>query len=256
MVATLGPLPTLLLWLGAINIGVGVFNLIPGFPLDGGRILRALIWSVTRDMRQATLWASTVGQGVGWLFVAMGVGMFFGLHVPFFGHRPASGLWLAFIGWFLASAARSTYQGVFLHEALEGVTVGNLMRPVEQTLPVDMTIEDAVEGWFMRAPSDAYIVTRGGELLGLLTASDVRKVPRDQWAHTRVADVMTREGRLAIATSSEPATQAVATLAARDVEQLPVVDASTRRVVGLLDRRDIARWLELRLGPVLRHRHA
>ena len=256
-VASLGAIPTLLLWLGAINIGVGIFNLIPGFPLDGGRILRALIWALTRDMRKATLWASSVGQATGWLFVALGVGMFFGMRLPFFGQGPVSGLWLAFIGWFLASAARTSYEGVFLHEALDGVMVGQLMRRVDTTLPLEMSLTEAVEGWFMRSPADAYLVTTGsGELLGLLASSDVRKVPREDWRMRRVCDVMTPVARLSLATPDEPATAALAKLATIDVEQLPVVQANTRRVVGLLDRRDVARWLELRIGPALRHRHA
>jgi Zn-dependent protease/CBS domain-containing protein len=254
-VAMMGPLPTLLLWLGAVNVGVGVFNLIPGFPLDGGRVLRAIIWSLTRNLRQATLWASTVGQATGWLFITMGVAMFFGVHVPFFGRGAAGGLWLAFIGWFLTSAARSSYRGVFLHEALEGVAVRQLMRRVGETLPAQTTIADAVAGWFMRGPSDAYIVTAGDDLVGLLTASDVRKVPREAWATSRVSEVMTPVGTLTTTTPTEDAAGAVAKLALRGVDQLPVVAANTRHVVGLLDRRDVARWLELRLGPTLQHRH-
>ena len=251
-----GPLATLLLWLGAINIGVGIFNLIPGFPLDGGRILRAVLWSITRDMRKATLWASGVGQATGWVFVALGVGMFFGMRLPFFGEGPVSGLWLAFIGWFLASAARSSYQGVFLHEALDGVLVRQLMRRVDHTLTPEMWLGDAIENWFMRAPADAYLITRDGDLLGLLASGDVRKIPRDEWGKKHVVDVMTPFERLSITTPEEPATTALAKLAALNVEQLPVVQGGTRHVIGLLDRRDVARWLELRLGPVLHHRHA
>ena len=139
-VAALGPLPTLLLWLGAINIGVGVFNLVPGFPLDGGRILRAILWSVNHDLRRATLWASTIGQLTGWLFIALGATMFFGVNVPLLGRGFMSGLWLAFIGWFLASAARSSYRAVFLRETLAGVAVHQLMRRIEHTLSPQTTV--------------------------------------------------------------------------------------------------------------------
>jgi Zn-dependent protease/CBS domain-containing protein len=249
-IALLGPLPTLLLWLGAINVGVGVFNLIPGFPLDGGRILRAIIWSITGDMRRATIAASVVGQITGWLFVVMGIAMFFGLDLPFFGRGFVSGLWLAFIGWFLTSAARSSYQGVFLHEALDGVSVSQLMRRAPQTLPASTTVGEAVDRWFMHSPDGAFVVIdERGALIGLLTSADVRKLPRTAWRETPVTAVMTAAAELVTTSPSEPAAVALGKLGQRNVEQLPVVLEGTTQIVGLLDRRDVARWLELNLAP-------
>ncbi|HEY1955457.1 MAG TPA: site-2 protease family protein [Polyangiaceae bacterium] len=254
--AGMGPLTTLLLWLGSINVIVGVFNLIPGFPLDGGRILRALIWAGTRDLRKATLWASTVGQIVGWVFVAVGVGMFFGMSVPFFGHGLVSGLWLVFIGWFLASAANASYRSMWVHEALEGIRVVNLMRRAAPAIPLEASVDDVVRQWFMRSPEHAFPVVDGnGGLAGLVCPSDVRRVSDDRWTTTRVSDVMTPLARLAVATPSQDAQDALAELAQRDVEQLPVVHAGTRELVGMLSRRDVARWLELRSGSQLHHRH-
>jgi Zn-dependent protease len=108
-ISRLGPVTTLLAWLGPINILLGLFNLIPGFPLDGGRILRSILWSVTKDLRKATAWATGAGRVVGWLFIIAGVAMAFGVQLPLFGTGLISGLWLIFIGWFLNSAAANSY---------------------------------------------------------------------------------------------------------------------------------------------------
>jgi Zn-dependent protease/CBS domain-containing protein len=252
-IAASGPIGTLLLWLGAVNIGVGLFNLIPGFPLDGGRILRALIWSATRDLRKATLWSATVGQIVGWGFVLVGVAMFFGLHVPFFGQGPAAGLWLAFIGWFLASAAHRSSRNVHLEDALEGVTVRQMMRRTSYVMPAETTIGDAARQWFMRTSEHAFpVVDENGQFVGLVTASDMRKVPENAWDDTRVTEAMTSLGTLKTATPSETATHALAKLAEVDVQQLPVLREATGELVGTLERRDVARWLELRVGPPTR----
>jgi Zn-dependent protease len=104
-IAQLGPVPTLLAWLGPINLVIGIFNLIPAFPLDGGRVLRAIFWGVSGDLRIATLRASAIGQLIGWFFIVAGIAMTFGVKVPFFGEGVASGLWLAFVGWFVRSGA-------------------------------------------------------------------------------------------------------------------------------------------------------
>src|SRR6202008_1676903 len=118
-----------------INIIVGLFNLIPAFPLDGGRLLRSAIWGATGSLHTATRWASVIGQAFGWLFVLLGVAMAFGAYVPFFGRGLIAGLWLAFIGWFLASAAAQTWRARIVHEMLEGLTVSRLMRPVGLVIP-------------------------------------------------------------------------------------------------------------------------
>src|SRR5262249_36284769 len=116
-----GPVTTLLAWLGPINILLGLFNLIPGFPLDGGRILRAGLWGATNNLRQATAWASGIGRLIGWMFIAAGAAMAFGAHLPFLGTGLFSGLWLIFIGWFLNSAAVNSYRQTVVRNLLEEV---------------------------------------------------------------------------------------------------------------------------------------
>jgi Zn-dependent protease len=108
--AALGPLPTLLVWLGQLNLVLAIFNLVPAFPLDGGRVLHALLWRFSGDLHRATRTAAAIGQGFGWLLMAAGGAMIFGIRVPFFGVGPASGIWIAFIGWFLNTAAVMSYR--------------------------------------------------------------------------------------------------------------------------------------------------
>ncbi len=257
-IASTSALGTLLVWLGAVNVGVGIFNLIPGFPLDGGRILRALIWAATRDLRRATLWSTTVGQIVGFSFVFVGAATFFGVHFPFLGQGAASGLWLAFIGWFLASSARTSYRNVFLHDALEGVHVRELMRRTRFVMPTETNVGEAMRQWFMRSSEHAFpVVDASGGFVGLLCASDARKLPEQAWNRTPVTQVMTPLADLIVATPREDAASALTKLGSRDVEQLPVVREGSDELVGVLERRDVARWLELRLGPPFQYpRHA
>jgi Zn-dependent protease len=110
VIARLGPATTLLAWLGPVNLGIGVFNLVPAFPLDGGRVLRAVIWGASGDVRFATLASSVVGQAIAWMFIVAGIAMVFGARLPVLGGGVTNGLWLAFVGWFLHGAAVQAYR--------------------------------------------------------------------------------------------------------------------------------------------------
>ncbi len=268
--ASLGPGATLLLWLGPINIVVGLFNLVPGFPLDGGRILRAALWGITGDLHRATRTASALGQAIGWMFVFLGVAMAFGANIPFFGRGLVGGLWLAFIGWFLTSAAAQTWKRQLVHEVLEGLTVSRLMRPPSAVVPGSANVETLVHEWLMRSEERAFPVTEGGgqhvdgasplsagrgqdlnqRLLGLVTLTDVRKAPRDAWPHTPVSTIMTPLADLVVTTPREDLAVALDKLARADVSQLPVVEGD--RLVGVLQRRDVARFIELHVNPQTR----
>jgi Zn-dependent protease/CBS domain-containing protein len=247
LVARLSPLETLLLWLGPINIMVGLFNLIPGFPLDGGRVLRSILWGTTHDLHKATRWAAWVGQATGWLFIVTGIAMAFGARVPFFGSGFVSGLWLAFIGWFLNSAAASSYSRMVVQELLEEVTVSRLMRRQWYSIPSDASIATAVAEWFMRSDERAFPVVHDEGMVGLLCLADIRRVPQSEWATTSVTSVMTPRERLLYASPRETVATALSRLSQVDVSQLPVFEVDGR-LVGILERRDVARWIELRLG--------
>jgi CBS domain-containing protein len=245
----LGPVPTLLAWLGPINILIGLFNLIPAFPLDGGRILRAIIWSVSGDLRRATRWAAGIGQVIGWLFIAAGIGMSLGVYIPFFGTGLLSGLWLAFIGWFLYGAAAQATTRLALDDALAGLSVAQLMRRDVPTVPPELSLADLIQNHLIRGDDRALpVVIEDTKLAGLVCLSDIRQVPPEDWSTTAVSAVMRSAASLLVATPDQRLSDAFEQLARRDIDQLPVVD-SEGRLVGMLRRRDVARWLELAWRP-------
>lgn len=253
LLSQLGAVETLVMWLGPINILVGLFNLIPAFPLDGGRLLRSVIWAVTHNLHTATRGASVVGQAFGWLFVVLGVAMAFGTYVPFFGRGLVGGLWLAFIGWFLAVAAGQTWRVQLAHEMLEGLTVSRLMRPAEMVVPPQTTVASLVNDWLLyHEERSCPVVDGAGRLLGVVTLTDVRKAPRDAWESTTVSQVMTPLDSVVTTSPREDLGRAFEKLLHTDARELPVVEGD--RLVGMLHRLDIARWIELQApAPVKAH---
>jgi len=239
----LDPLTTLLLWLGPINILLGIFNLVPGFPLDGGRVLRAILWGATGSFRTATRWAAGVGQVIAWLLIAGGIAMIFGVEVPFFGVGVVSGLWLAFIGWFLSSAARQSVQQVVVHDLLAGVPAARLMHSNGPTVSPTISVGDLVQHYVLGTDERAFPVLDGEQLAGLVTLEDIRKVARAAWDTTTVRAIMTPADQLASVTPQDDAAAVLDTLMQRDVRQVPVIAAG--HLVGMVRRRDIMRWLQL-----------
>lgn len=243
------PVTLLVLWLGSINLLLGVFNLIPGFPLDGGRVLRSILWALTDNLRRATRWASLVGQAMGWLMIIAGVAIVFGLQIPFLGSGFVSGLWLIFIGWFLNSAAIQSYRQVVIQDILEGVPVSRMMRVNPPTVPPDCTVSDLVHEHIMGSDDHAFPVVEDDRFLALVTLEDVRKIAKDQWDTTTVRQIMTPVDELTVVDSDDDAGDALSKLMGRDVRQLPVLDNG--HLAGLLRRRDLVRWLQLQSEEVL-----
>jgi Zn-dependent protease/CBS domain-containing protein len=252
-----GPFATILLWLGPINIMLGVFNLIPAFPLDGGRVLRAALWAATHDLTKATRWAAGIGQGFGLLLIFAGISMILGVRVPWLGRGLVPGLWSAFIGWFLYRAAAASYSRVLITDLLDDVPVSRLMRRDPVVVYPELSLVTLVDEYLLAGADRAFPVVDGDRLVGILTTEDVRNVRREDWPTTRARQVMTPSSQLAVATPDETAAAALAKLSERDVAQLPVVGAG-ETLVGVIGRRDILRWLELqpRGGARLRERHA
>jgi Zn-dependent protease/CBS domain-containing protein len=248
VLASLSPAATLLAWLGPVNILIGLFNLIPAFPLDGGRMLRAVLWGLTGKLRPATTWAARIGQLIGWLLIAAGIGMTFGAYIPFFGTGFVGGIWLAFIGWFLYIAATHATTRLALDDALAGLTVGQLMQRETPTVPSDLAVSTLVHDYLIRGADRALPVTDDGHLLGLVCVSDVRRVPPDDWQATPVSAVMRPADGLSVASPGDRVADAFEKLARRDIDQMPVVDNGF--LVGMLRRRDVTRWLELAWHPV------
>jgi Zn-dependent protease/CBS domain-containing protein len=243
VVSRLNPLSTLLLWLGSINILVGIFNLIPGFPLDGGRVLRSLLWMATGSLRKATRWASGTGQAIAWIFIVSGVVMIFGAQIPFFGGGLINGLWLILIGWFLNGAAIAGYRQVVIRDLLEDVPVERLMRSAVPVVPPDLSVSDLVYQWIIGTDERAFPVVAEDRMVGLVCLEDARKLPREAWDSTTVGQIMTRAEQLDVVSPREDANEAFEKLTRRDVRQVPVVQDG--HLVGLLRRRDIVKWLQL-----------
>ncbi len=246
LLRTLGPVGTLLAWLGPLNLLLGIFNLVPGFPLDGGRVLRAGLWSATGDLQRATRIASRAGQLVGVGLIAIGVAMMFGVAVPFFGRGVVSGLWLMLIGWFLNGAAVASYQQLVVRDLLAEVTVARLMRTEVAAVAPVIGLEQLVDALVLKGNETTWPVVEEGRLLGVVSLVDLRRVARQAWSETAVAEVMTPRDRLVVTTPEEDAFVALRKLGQHD--QLPVVDGD--RLVGVLRRTDIARWLAAQGTPV------
>jgi Zn-dependent protease/CBS domain-containing protein len=244
----LDPLTTLLLWLGPINLILGIFNLVPGFPLDGGRVLRSILWAATKNLRTATRWASWIGQAIAWLMIVGGIAMIFGTRLPFFGTGVVSGVWLAIIGWFLSNAAIQSYQQLVIHDMLEGVPVTRLMRTNVPAVAPTMSISALVDDYILHSDERAFPVLEGDRPVGLVTLDDVRKVARDAWETTTVGEIMTPAEQLAVVTPRQDAAAALDKLIQRDVRQVPVM--LDGHVIGMVRRRDIVRWLQLQSGAV------
>lgn len=230
------PLGGVLLYLAYINLALGIFNLLPGFPLDGGRVLRAIVWGVSGSLRKATNVASYVGQAFGLLLIFWGVSQLFGGN--FLG-----GLWIAFIGWFLNNAAEATRQSQVVKEQLGGVPVSTLMNPQPPLASPRLLVSEFVFDHVLRHGERALLLAEDGQLAGLVSVSDVKKVPREAWASTPVAQIMTPIPLKSVPPEAD-LSDALRLLAEGNHHQLPVVENG--RVVGLLTRADVIRFLQLR----------
>lgn len=244
--AQLDPIATLLLWLGPINIFLAAFNLVPGFPLDGGRVLRAVLWGITGDLRRATQWASRLGQAFAWVLIIMGFGMMFGLRMPIFGMGLVSGIWLAFIGWFLYNAALISYRQLLVRESLENIPVSRLMQTRFVAVEPDMRLHTLVEEHLMPSGQRAFPVLNNDRFVGIVCLQDVRRVKQDAWSGTTVGDIMTPAEAVAQVAPDDDAADAMSALSQRGVNQLPVIDHG--KVRGLIRREDVLTWLALRSG--------
>src|SRR5713101_1366248 len=229
-----------ILWyLGVTNIILGIFNLIPGFPLDGGRVLRSIIWKVTGSLQRATRIVTIVGQIIAYLFILWGIWQFFGGNI-------LNGIWIGFIGWFLLSAAQSANSQVMLQSMFGGVTVSDVMNTNLVTVPANISLQRLVDEYFLPGGLRSALVMQADQLAGLITLSDIRHVPRDQWAQVPVGHAMIPLERLHVVSPQQSLNDVLPLMAGRDVNQLPVVQNG--RLVGILSRDAIVRFLEVRRG--------
>ncbi len=231
------PLEGILFYLAVTNILLGVFNLIPGFPLDGGRVLHSIVWRLTGNMRQATRVASLTGQFIAYLFILLGIWIFFAGSI-------VDGLWLGFIGWFLLSASQSANAQGMLTSVLRGVTVGEVMNPKPTTVPANISLQQLVDAYFLPGGLRYALVMQADHLVGLITLSDIRHIPREQWGQVPVSNAMIPLSRLHVVTPQQSLSDVLPLMAGRDVNQLPVVQNDA--LVGIVSRDAIVHYLEIR----------
>jgi len=182
MVAGIEPLWGLAKYLAYINMAIVLFNLVPGYPLDGGRVFRAFVWAVTRNMRRATLIAANVGRFFGFVFIFVGVLRTFA--------GDLGGLWIAFIGWFLDNAATAQVHQVMVQGLLARHTVSQAMSTRCVTIPADLTLQRLVDEYILGAGQRCFLVNRGENTIGLMTLHRIKEVPRAEWATTSAAQAM------------------------------------------------------------------
>ena len=231
------PLSALAQYLAMINVSLALFNLIPGFPLDGGRVLRALIWGLSGNLKLATRLASWAGRGIAFLFMLGGTWQIFG-------GQWLDGLWIIFIGWFLYNAATSGYRQVLVREMLGEVRAGDLMTTDFATVSEGITLQQLVDEYVLRRREHSFLVAEAGLLQGIVCLHDVKTVARERWPHTQVREVMTPWEKLETVSPGDDGSAVLARLNAREVRQLPVVEGE--RLVGLLRRSDVLRYMQLR----------
>jgi Zn-dependent protease/predicted transcriptional regulator len=221
-------------YLAWVNLVLAVFNLVPGFPLDGGRLLRSAVWKATGSIGRATRVASLAGQAVGWLLVAAGV-------VSLLGGNLAGGIWFAFIGWFLVQAARSSYQELQLRDLLRGVEAEDVMAGNLLRIPPELSLQDAVDDYFMRYDHGAFPVDEHGRTIGLLTLRGIRRVPREQWPTRRVREHMVPLGDQVVVAPDARMDGVLGKLEDSEAGRVLVVEGG--EVVGIITPSDLTRWL-------------
>ena len=216
-------------YLAMINLSVALFNLLPGFPLDGGRVLRAALWAMTGDMLKATLWASRAGQIVGYLMIGAAViGVLNGV---------LNLIWLGLVGWFITVIAEQSYRQQEAKSRLSHVPVSAIMTPDPLVTPGEISLEELAHDYFLGGRHSRYPVVVEGEVIGLISLSRVKEVPREDWARIRVADVADRD----IASLLVDANDHADVVTDRLVSERPGALLAVRdgRVVGIVTRADV-----------------
>jgi Zn-dependent protease/predicted transcriptional regulator len=234
------------LWLAEINFGLATFNLLPGFPLDGGRIFRALVWGWTKDFSRATRVAGASGR-----LIAYGM-ILFGIWYAVFRSQWQSGLWFAFIGWFLLNAAQESVAQLAIREMLTGLRASDVMSQEIPTISGSVSlVEYGAE--VLRTGRRFHLVTTDDRLVGMMNTHALNAVPQDEWASTSVQGAMIPRDKVLWAAPEEPLLRLLERLSALDINQMPVVSdgESGTHVVGMISRDSILRVLQARaeLGP-------
>jgi len=225
-------------WVALINAIVATFNLIPGFPLDGGRILRSILWKTKNDLRAATQSASRVGMGFGVVLIGLGI-------LSLLMGNPIGGLWWILIGMFIRAAAQQGYQQVLVRQALQGEPVRYFMNDSPITVPAESSIHDLVEKYVYRYHHKMFPVMKNNQLIGSVTTRDIGHVPREEWNDRPVEDVVNECDESNTIQVDADAMDALSAMHRDRNSRLMVLDAS--RLVGILSLKDMLKFLSLKM---------
>ena len=217
-------------WLAAINGMLAIFNLLPGFPLDGGRVLRSIAWGRTKSFRKATTIASNVGVGFGYVLIIGGIALALGGFV-------LNGIWFAFIGWFLSAAARNEAQSLQLESVLSPLSARDIMDRNFATVTPGTSIQEIVDRHMVLDGHRAVIVANDDRVLGILTVSDVRRLEPAERLNTSAQAAMTPREEVITVPASTPALEVLMLISERRLNQVPVLEDG--RMTGLISRREI-----------------
>jgi Zn-dependent protease/predicted transcriptional regulator len=237
--AEIGPFVTVCLWLGSVNLMLAIFNMVPGFPLDGGRVARAAIWRITGDRLKATEMAANAGRMFGWLIMGLGFWELLAL-------KSMGGLWLVLIGWFLSHLAAQSYAAVFTQNRLAPVTVAELMRTHFERVSGDVTVAHFVDECLLRSSQLLWPVMEADRCVGTASIEEVAKLPMEERSATRVREIALPLEDSGVLDARLPAIEAMGALARR--QDRPVLVVADGEVVGLLRGADILKWLTLHGG--------
>ncbi len=232
------PLAEVSSWLGLINGVLAVFNLIPGFPLDGGRVLRSIIWGITGNLRKSTRVASIIGRAVAYIFI------FIGIWRLFFQRDWLGGLWFAFIGWFLENAAANSYNQMALRDRLQGHTVREVMVTDYPYISRNLTLEEFVHDYILYTGRRCFPVVDEELVLGIVTLHNVKEIPRERWHSTTVSEIMTPLEQLQTAHPDDELSDVLEQMTREDVNQLPVIDYG--KLVGMVARDNVLAFIHTR----------
>ncbi len=238
---TIEPITSMVQWLAFINLALAVFNLIPGFPLDGGRVFRSLFWHFTGDYKRATRIATQMGRGVGYLFILGGILIVF---LRPFGLSWFNGLWIAFIGLFLENAASTSYRQVQWREALRGLTVSQVMLSDFSVISPTTTVNQLIQEYVFAKGQRYFLVADEGEMGGILTLQNIQGISQQNKDITQAKEIMTPIDKLKIAHPDEDVLNVLERMNETGINQMPVVSAG--RVIGLITRDNLMIFLSFR----------
>ena len=232
------PVNGVLVYLAWLNILLAGFNMVPAFPLDGGRILRSILWAIKKNIRWATRIASSFGSAFGMILIIFGI-------VSFIGGNFIGGLWYFLIGMFIKGASNMSYQQLLIRSALSGEPIQHFMKPDPVTVPPSISIRQLLDDYFYKYHYKMFPVVDGNRLLGCISTSEVKEVPRDQWSSHAVGDLAKPCSEANTVSPQTDATSALSLMHRTKNSRLMVVDAG--RLVGIITLKDMLKFLSMKI---------